>query len=67
MATARTRREFTPEFKRETVVLITEQGYTMAKAAQAVDDSERRDLMALLRGDPPELTASPLQTRLRFA
>ena len=28
---------------------------------------ERRDLMALLRGDPPEPTASPLQTRLRFA
>jgi len=28
---------------------------------------ERRDLMALLRGDPPEPMTSPLQTRLRFA
>lgn len=28
---------------------------------------ERRDLMALLRGDPPEPTTSPLQARLRFA
>ncbi|WP_423246450.1 transposase [Methylococcus sp. ANG] len=28
---------------------------------------ERRDLMALLSDDPPEPTASPLQTRLLFA
>lgn len=28
---------------------------------------ERRDLMALLRGDPPEPMTSPLQTQLRFA
>jgi Transposase DDE domain/Domain of unknown function (DUF4372) len=28
---------------------------------------ERRDLMALLRGDPPEPLISPLQTRLLFA
>ena len=28
---------------------------------------ERRDLMALLRGDPPQPITSPLQARLQFA
>ena len=40
MTSARTRRKFTPEFKKDAVALITEQGYSIAKAAQAVDTSE---------------------------
>ncbi|WP_419609732.1 transposase, partial [Thiolapillus sp.] len=31
---------FTPEFKKDVVALVTEQGYSIAKAAQAVDTSE---------------------------
>ena len=40
MATERTRRRFTPEFKKDAVGLVTEQGCTVAKAARAVDVSE---------------------------
>lgn len=40
MATERTRRRFTPEFKKDAVALVIEQGYTVAKAARAVDVSE---------------------------
>ena len=40
MTTERTRRRFTPEFKKDAVALVTEQGYSIAKAAQAVDTSE---------------------------
>ena len=40
MATERKRRNFTPEFKKDAVALVTEQGYSIAKAAQAVDTSE---------------------------
>ena len=40
MATETKRRRFTPEFKKDAVALITEQGYSVAKAAQAVDVSE---------------------------
>lgn len=31
-----TRKEYTPEFKREAVALVTEQGYTLVGAAQKV-------------------------------
>ncbi|MGB5650876.1 MAG: transposase, partial [Sedimenticolaceae bacterium] len=31
------RRRFTPEFKKDAVALVTEQGYTIVKASQAVD------------------------------
>ncbi len=41
MTTGRTRRNFTPEFKKDAVALITEQGYSIAKVAQAVDTSEK--------------------------
>lgn len=40
MTSKKKRRQFTPEFKRETVALITEQGYSIAKAAQAVGTTE---------------------------
>jgi len=40
MTTERTRRSFTPEFKKDAVALISEQGYSVAKAARAVDVSE---------------------------
>ena len=40
MTTERKRRTFTPEFKKDAVALVTEQGYSIAKAAQAVDTSE---------------------------
>ncbi len=40
MTTENKRRKFTPEFKKEAVGLVTEQGYSIAKAAQAVDTSE---------------------------
>lgn len=40
MTSERRRRRFTPEFKKDAVALVTEQGYTVAKAAQAVDTSE---------------------------
>jgi len=40
MTIERTRRRFTPEFKKDAVALVTEQGYTVAKAAGAVDISE---------------------------
>jgi len=40
MTTVKTRRKFTPEFKNDAVALVTEQGYSVAKAAQAVDVSE---------------------------
>ena len=40
MHTERKRCRFTPEFKNDAVTLITEQGYSIAKAAQAVDVSE---------------------------
>ncbi|MGB5614837.1 MAG: transposase [Sedimenticolaceae bacterium] len=37
MATERIRRRFTPEFKKDAGALVTEQGYTIVKASQAVD------------------------------
>ncbi|WP_419605753.1 transposase [Thiolapillus sp.] len=40
MTTEKKRRRFTPEFKKDAVALVTEQGYSIAKAAQAVDTSE---------------------------
>ena len=40
MTTERKRRKFTPEFKRDAVARVTEQGYSLAKASQAVDTSE---------------------------
>ena len=40
MTTVKTRRKFTPEFKQEAVALVTEQGYSIAKAAQTVNVSE---------------------------
>jgi transposase len=40
MTTERERRRFSPEFKKDAVALVTEQGYSVAKAAQAVDVSE---------------------------
>ncbi len=38
--TQRKRRRFTPEFKQEAVALVTEQGYSIARAAQAVGTNE---------------------------
>jgi transposase len=35
------RQGFTPEFKKEAVALVTEQGYSVAKTAQAVDTREQ--------------------------
>jgi len=35
VATERTRRRFTPEFKKDAVALVTEQGYTIVKATRA--------------------------------
>ena len=40
MTTESTRRRFTPEFKKDAVALIAEQGCTVAKAARAVDVGE---------------------------
>ena len=40
MTTEKKRRKYTPEFKKESVAPITEQGYSVAKAAQAVNVSE---------------------------
>jgi len=40
MTTERQRRRFTPDFKKDAVALVTEQGYSVAKAARAVDVSE---------------------------
>ncbi len=40
MTIEKKRRKFTAEFKKESVALITEQGYSVAKAAQAVNVSE---------------------------
>ena len=40
MATERTRRRFTHEFKKDAVALVTEQGDPVPKAARAVDVSE---------------------------
>ena len=40
MTTEKTRRKFTPDFKKDAVALVTDQGYSIAKAAQAVDTSE---------------------------
>jgi len=40
MTTEKKRRKFAAEFKKESVALITEQGYSVAKVAQAVNMSE---------------------------
>jgi len=40
MTTKKTRQSYTPEFKQEAVTLVTEQDYSVAKAAQAVDVNE---------------------------
>lgn len=40
MTSERKRRRFSPDFKKDAVALVTEQGYSVAKAAQAVDVSE---------------------------
>lgn len=40
MTTERKRRRFSPEFKKDAVALVSEQSYSVAKAAQAVDVSE---------------------------
>ncbi len=36
----KSRRRFTPEFKQEAVSLVVDQGYSIAKAAQALEVSE---------------------------
>ena len=41
MAVEMKRQGFLPEFKKEAVSLVTEQGYSVAKAAQAVNTSEQ--------------------------
>lgn len=40
MTSERKRRRFSPDFKKDAVALVTEQGYSVAKAAQAVGVSE---------------------------
>ena len=40
MKSGTSRQRFSTEFKKEAVALVTEQGYSYAKAAQAVDTSE---------------------------
>ena len=40
MKSATSRQRFSTEFKKEAVALVTEQGYSYPKAAQAVDTSE---------------------------
>jgi transposase len=64
MTTEKKRRKFTLEFKKESVALITEQGYSVAKAAQAVNVSEnnirrwRKELDQVANGEvlaPEEL------------
>ncbi|WP_440867937.1 transposase [Symbiopectobacterium purcellii] len=35
------KRQFTPEFKKETVALVTEQGYTIARAAASLGISNK--------------------------
>mgnify|MGYP000107823450 CR=1 FL=1 len=64
MTTKKKRRKFTLEFKKESVALITEQGYSVAKAAQAVNVSEnnirrwRKELDQVANGEvlaPEEL------------
>ena len=40
MTTAKTRCKLAPEFKRDAVALVTEQGHAIVKAAQGVDVSE---------------------------
>lgn len=40
MSTERKRRKYTPEFKKDAVALVTDQGYSVAKAAEAVDTRE---------------------------
>lgn len=64
MTTEKKRRKYTPEFKKESVALITEQGYSVAKAAQAVNVSEnnirrwRKELDQVANGEvlaPEEL------------
>ncbi|MGK0603433.1 transposase [Yokenella regensburgei] len=36
------KRRFTPEFKKEAVALVNEQGYTIAKAAASLGSSSKR-------------------------
>ncbi|QFT54077.1 Transposase [Microbulbifer sp. THAF38] len=36
MTTKGTRRQFKPEFKKDAVALVSEQGYSISKAAEAV-------------------------------
>ena len=40
MTTERKLRNFTPEFQKDAVALVTEQFHSIAKAAQVVDTSE---------------------------
>ena len=40
MTSERKRRRFTPEFKKDALALVTGQGSSIAKAAQAADTSE---------------------------
>lgn len=42
MTTERKRRSFTPEFRTDGVALVAEQGCSIAKAAQAVGNSENK-------------------------
>ncbi len=57
MTTENKRRKFTPEFKKESVALITEQGYSEIKAAQAVNVSDnnirrwRKELDQVAKGE----------------
>jgi transposase-like protein len=41
MTAEKKRQGLTPEFKQEAVALVTAQGYSITKAAQAVDTSEQ--------------------------
>lgn len=46
------KRTFTPEFKKEAVALVNEQGYTIAKAAVSLGINDRT-LRGWVVGNPP--------------
>ena len=59
MPTERTRRRLTPEFKKDAVAPVTEQGYSVAKAVRAVDVSEN-NLRRRKKELEQEATGEPL-------
>lgn len=64
MTAGKSRQRYTTEFKQEAVALVSKQGYSVSRAAQAVDTSEN-NLRRWMKDTEQEATGERLDTEER--